>query len=199
MKSLLRIFGLHFLIFAPAFGQTSLPPCQGQSTSTWTNCSGKTFIGDDILEGEWLNGKIHGQGTNRFKNGNYYVGEFKFGHRDGLGTFYHRNTGSNWYGAKYVGEWKDDKQNGKGTYFFPDGRKPQTGIYVNGDYQGTEAEYRKKEADQNRAQKQKEAMACLGYKAARFSCAAAADVNQCIAIRMDASSFEIQAYEWRCL
>ena len=50
----------------------------------WTNCWGryevelhKDYKGD-VLEGEWLNGGLHGLGTYTFaNNGEKYVGEFK--------------------------------------------------------------------------------------------------------------------------
>ena len=35
------------------------------------------YIDGDSYEGEWKDGKFHGQGTKTFLNGEKYVGEFK--------------------------------------------------------------------------------------------------------------------------
>ena len=61
--------------------------------------------------GEFKDGKLHGQGTFTWYNGDKYVGEFKDDMRNGQGTF----TGS-FSGSQYVGEWKDNKKHGQGTY-----------------------------------------------------------------------------------
>jgi hypothetical protein len=84
----------------------------------WTNCWGRYQVElhkdykDDVLEGEWLNGWLHGQGTYTYANGDKYVGEYKDGNKSGKGTYTFAN------GDKYVGEYKDDKPNGQGTYYF---------------------------------------------------------------------------------
>ena len=67
--------------------------------------------------GEYKDGKYHGQGTETWPDGSEYVGEFKDGKRHGQGT-------ETWLdGQKYVGEWKDGKYHGQGTYTWPDGKK----------------------------------------------------------------------------
>lgn len=199
MKKILVVLSLYLFIFNASFGQSSLPACEGNDYSFWTRCFGKNVVVSDTYSGEWLDGRRHGQGTNVWANGNYYVGEYKNGLMHGLGTYHHRNKASEWYGRKYVGEWRGDKQNGNGAYFLTDGKKFQSGIYIDNTYQGTEAEYSKRQSDQIRTQKQKEALACLGYKAARFSCASAGNVDQCIAIRMNASTLELFGYQMTCL
>ena len=67
--------------------------------------------------GEYKDGKLNGQGTYTWDNGNKFVGEFKDGTANGQGTM-------TWvYGDKYVGEYKDGKRNGQGTYTWDDGVK----------------------------------------------------------------------------
>ncbi len=125
----------------------NLPPCPkpdyskssdlgaGGRTEKWTKCWGKyrveldsNFKGD-ILEGEWLDGRLHGQGTyfhlaNNANKGDQYVGEFKESKKHGQGTYTKTNVG------KYVGEWKDDMYNGQGVFTFLNGGK-QEGIWEN--------------------------------------------------------------------
>ena len=54
-------------------------------------------------QGEFKDGKRHGQGTLTYSDGEKYVGEFKDGKRHGQGTDTLKN------GTKYVGEFKDGK------------------------------------------------------------------------------------------
>jgi hypothetical protein len=77
--------------------------------------------------GEFKDGKKRGQGTFTFPNGEKYVGEFKEDQSNGQGTYTHAN------GDKYVGEVKDWQFHGKGTYSFADGRV-QEGIFENGNF-----------------------------------------------------------------
>jgi len=71
-------------------------------------------------EGEYKDGKRHGQGKLTYPDGRKFVGEWKDGEPIGQGTF----TWSN--GDKYVGEFKDGKKHGQGTYIKPEGRKNGT-------------------------------------------------------------------------
>jgi hypothetical protein len=57
--------------------------------------------------------------------GGKYVGEWKDGKLDGQGTFTFFN------GEKYVGGWKSDRQHGRGAYIYPDGRSDK-GIWKDG-------------------------------------------------------------------
>ncbi len=86
-------------------------------TRNWTNCWGRYVLErvniGDILEGEWQNGRLNGQGRyyflaeNKLK-GNNYVGEFENGWIHGQGTYTWAN------GDKYVGEHKHGKRYGLG-------------------------------------------------------------------------------------
>ena len=103
--------------------------------ANWTNCWGryqvelhKDFKGD-VLEGEWLNGWLHGHGMYTNANGEKYVGEYKDGKKNGQGTYTFTN------GEKYVGEYKDGKKNGQGTYTYTDGNK-YVGEFKDGNQNG---------------------------------------------------------------
>ncbi len=147
------------LTFA-VYGQSKLPPCpkvdysiktDHERFAKWHNCWGRYKIEftegfkGDVLEGEWRNGNLNGQGThyylanNQFKgdkyvgsykdskingqgtytyaNGSKYIGEFKDGEKHGQGTITYAG------GNKYVGEFKDDNANGQGTVTFAGGDK----------------------------------------------------------------------------
>ena len=73
----LNLFLLFFFLFA--LNSYSLPKCEGDDYTKWSNC----------------------KGTFTFKNGDKYIGEFKSGKRHGKGFY----TAVN--GDKYVGEWKN--------------------------------------------------------------------------------------------
>jgi hypothetical protein len=68
-----------------------------------------------VYEGEWKDGKQHGQGKNTFPSGNVYEGEWKGDKKHGQGKY----TGSN--GFVYEGEWKGDKKHGQGKVTDSDG------------------------------------------------------------------------------
>ena len=95
-------------------------------THKWNNCWGRYQVAinkdykGDVIEGEWRNGLINGQGmyyylgNNKFK-GDKYVGEFKGGNRNGQGIYILAN------GGKYVGEFKDGDKHGIATMTLADG------------------------------------------------------------------------------
>ena len=99
--------------------QSNLPPCPNPDYSKksdlerfakWTNCFGRYKIEldssrkGDVLEGEWLDGYLNGQGT--------YTSAF----------------------SQYVGEWKDNLPNGRGIETFTDGRPAKEGFFENGKF-----------------------------------------------------------------
>ena len=92
-----------------------------------------TFPNGDYYEGEWKNGKPHGQGTfiynTKYNNQNKYVGGFKDGKHHGHGSYTYS------YGIKYVGEFKDGKWHGHGSYNYANGNT-YVGQWENGNPQG---------------------------------------------------------------
>jgi len=136
------------LVGSTAYGQqvnpNGLPPCPKPDMSKrtdwerfakWTKCWGRYKIEldaiykGDVLEGEWLNGRLHGEGTHTFANGEKYVGEFTYGKFQGEGTYTYPN------GIKYVGGYKDGKRHGQGTLTSPNGVK-YVGDYKDGKEHG---------------------------------------------------------------
>ena len=69
-----------------------------------------------IYEGELVDGKCEGKGKYIFETGDYYIGEFKNGLREGKGFQYYKNKN-----YQYEGMWKDDKRNGHGKYYYENG------------------------------------------------------------------------------
>jgi len=86
-------------------------------------------LGGKLYEGEWKNGKKHGQGTFWYKNGNMYVGDFDNGLRHGSGKYIYKN------GDVYEGEFTKDKYNGYGVYSWKNGNRYE-GEYKNGKKHG---------------------------------------------------------------
>ena len=94
---------------------------------THTSVNGNKYVG------EYMNGKMHGQGTATFVVGDkpcIYVGEWKDGMRHGQGTWTDTDAGH-----KYVGEFKYDKFHGQGTSTYSDGYKYEGGFNY-GKYHG---------------------------------------------------------------
>ena len=84
--------------------QSNLPPCQGFNLLQQINCFG----------------------SQQFKSGSKYVGEFKDGKANGQGTETFPN------GGKYVGEFKDYNFHGQGTLYSSSGLVISQGIWING-------------------------------------------------------------------
>ncbi len=74
-----------------------------------------TFLDGTTFSGNWIDGKLNGQGTSTSKNGTVYVGEWKDNKKNGKGTLTMAD------GSKYVGEWKDNILSGSIIYYFTDG------------------------------------------------------------------------------
>jgi hypothetical protein len=105
IKMQTRIFRYLFLVVSLGIGELSfaqnnlpawnrLPECKGQDISQGVNCFG-SFVYD---------------------NGQKYVGQYKNGKRNGIGTF-------TWDGHKYVGQFEDDDFKGRGTLIYADGSR----------------------------------------------------------------------------
>lgn len=69
----------------------------------------KTPFGKEIMEGNFLGGKLHGEGTYTFYNGDSYLGQFRGGRRHGRGV-YHRLT----RGEVFEGEFFENLPLGEG-------------------------------------------------------------------------------------
>ena len=111
-------FALSSLLILFASEVWALEPCpDNQPKEKWDNCTGTATYTSGKYVGEWKDGKLQGQGTFTFTNGDKYVGGFKDGAKHGQGTYTFAS------GEKYVGEFKDDKRHGQGTHTFPNGAK----------------------------------------------------------------------------
>ena len=68
----------------------------------------------EVYEGEYVNGKMHGQGFFKWNEGQYegdsYNGNFFEGYRHGKGMYIYNN------GNIYDGEWNYDEKHGKGVF-----------------------------------------------------------------------------------
>jgi hypothetical protein len=68
-----------------------------------------------VYTGQFLNGKKHGQGVMKFKNGDLFEGEWTNDDMHGIGK-YTWNTGD-----YYIGSFVHDRQEGKGALFLING------------------------------------------------------------------------------
>ena len=54
--------------------------------------------GESYYEGDFHNGKHHGQGAYYFDDGSYHKGSFKEGYEHGVGYYYNQKTNQTWVG-----------------------------------------------------------------------------------------------------
>jgi hypothetical protein len=117
--------------------------CQPESTGFYQYRHGDTYEGEfksgyphgtgtyiwaanqDKFVGRFSRGRMQGEGTYYFNNGNVYGGNFRRGERYGKGTM----TWSN--GDRYEGNWQGDAMSGKGIYTYKDGDS-YSGEFANG-------------------------------------------------------------------
>ena len=66
--------------------------------------NGKTFSGKGVYQGYWENNYRQGEGVFTYANGDVYSGWFRFGNKEGTGTYYSAATN-----MKLTGEWKENK------------------------------------------------------------------------------------------
>ncbi|XP_044845619.1 MORN repeat-containing protein 3 isoform X2 [Mauremys mutica] len=78
-------------------------------------------VNRDHYTGEWLDNLKHGKGTQTWKStGAIYNGDWKFGKRDGYGTYSIPDPLTKEYKKVYSGWWKNDKKCGYGIKFYSD-------------------------------------------------------------------------------
>uniref|UniRef100_K7FDR4 MORN repeat-containing protein 3 n=1 Tax=Pelodiscus sinensis TaxID=13735 RepID=K7FDR4_PELSI len=78
-------------------------------------------VNGDHYTGEWLDNLKHGKGTQTWKSTRaIYNGDWKFGKRDGYGTYSIPDPITKEYKKVYSGWWKNDKKCGYGIKFYSD-------------------------------------------------------------------------------
>uniref|UniRef100_A0A8D0L802 MORN repeat-containing protein 3 n=1 Tax=Sphenodon punctatus TaxID=8508 RepID=A0A8D0L802_SPHPU len=78
-------------------------------------------VNGDRYIGEWLDNLKHGKGMQIWKRrGAIYSGDWKFGMRDGYGTYSLPDPITKEYKKVYSGWWKNDKKCGYGLKFYSD-------------------------------------------------------------------------------
>ena len=143
-------FGPDWLIVENQPCQVHNPsPLSGESVTWSGGCvdgkasgEGRLFwhssTGEDVYEGEFRDGKIHGRGNFFYANGNRYEGEWHDGKKHGRGT-YTWTEGDRYEGpvvravcfgiAVQVrmffdeGEFRDGKIHGRGNFFYANGNR----------------------------------------------------------------------------
>lgn len=133
----MRFFAYLMLLFLINNQAWSLPKCEGNDYTKWSNCFAKIKFPRLEYEGEWKNGMFHGKGTAKDTNG-AMIGLFEKNLMiSGKVNFID--------GTSYEGEFKNDQFHGKGKYVdndgsfyigefklgYPDGLGKQ--VYSNGD------------------------------------------------------------------
>ena len=101
-----------------AIGESSLPSCPPGEMASWTNCQGSSaYPNGGTYVGEFRDGKPNGLGTLTYRHHGEYIGEFRESWPSGRGTYTYPD------GRRYVGEWRNGDFNGRGVRTYPDGRK----------------------------------------------------------------------------
>ena len=121
MKSIYTL--ILVLMAGTAYGQSSLPACQGSDATRWSNCFGSwTGSNGEKYVGGFKDGKYNEQGTDSLANGDKYVGEFKDSKRHGQGTYFRKD------GRIGLGEWFENKPSGQFTEYRADKTVVRSGI-----------------------------------------------------------------------
>jgi hypothetical protein len=119
-----RIIRCLFLITSLGIGELSfaqnnlpawnrLPECKGQDISQGVNCYGSyTYDGGGAYVGQFKNGKRNGLGTLTWA-GNKYAGQFEDDEFKGRGNLLYAD------GSRYFGQFLADKSEGQGVWFHP--------------------------------------------------------------------------------
>ena len=124
MKKYLITIILSFLIASIASARST-----GCKEGNCENGFGKWVYTDKTTyEGDWVQTKKQGQGTETWPNGYIYKGEFRNSEWSGKGTLIFPD------GSAYEGEWANGFMNGVGIFIWSDG-KQISGIWKNGKLQ----------------------------------------------------------------
>lgn len=77
-----------------------------------------------LYDGDWVNDKQEGRGTMRYSDGSVYVGQWRDGKRNGIGTYSTKllNEPDESKYEKYDGEWVADRKQGRGLSITPGGK-----------------------------------------------------------------------------
>lgn len=77
---------------------------------------GKLTDAKGVYNGNWIEGKRTGKGTQKYKGGGEYVGKWEEDQRDGEGEMLYAN------GARYRGMWYNDRREGEGKMWWNNGK-----------------------------------------------------------------------------
>ena len=94
--------------------------------------NGKYFFEDDeFYIGQWKNNLRHGKGIHYYKNGNIkYDGDWVNDKFEGNGKFIYED------GEFYIGQWMNNLRNGKGIEYYKNSNIKYAGDWVNGKLEG---------------------------------------------------------------
>jgi clan AA aspartic protease (TIGR02281 family) len=98
----------------------SLAACESSQpamTTTLTGQQTERFPNGDVYVGQMSGGLREGQGTYSWSDGRRYTGRFRAGLEEGQGTYSYPN------GEKYEGQFQANRRAGQGAYSWPDGRR----------------------------------------------------------------------------
>jgi radial spoke head protein 1 len=101
---------------------------------------GAAYIERGEYHGFWENNRRHGEGVFTYPNGDVYSGWWRFGEKEGKGTYVFKETGMKMHGdwehgeikrgrwiypngLYFEGEFKNNKPFGEGTWYFKNGNK----------------------------------------------------------------------------
>ena len=110
--------------------------------------------GTKLFEGNFVDGRFEGVGRYYYKNGRFFIGNYKNGFREGKGIIYYENGKvmfeSNYVedrregpgkfvcedGSYYIGSFENGLFNGKGREYYSNGKPRYKGDYVDGKREG---------------------------------------------------------------
>ena len=96
----------------------SLTACESSPpATTLPGQQTERFPNGDVYVGQMSGGLREGQGTYSWSDGRRYTGGFRAGLEEGQGVYTYPN------GEKYEGQFRANRRTGQGTYSWPDGRR----------------------------------------------------------------------------